>query len=865
MSDDLIFIYQILSSLNGNDLERRKIAENELNKIKNINKKEFFVKLLEIFNNQLIEPHVRRLSGLILKNDIQKCNSSDKIIVYNWLSVLNEKIRKEFKEALLENFSSSSKIIRRTVSQLLAKIAFIELKHNLWDNFFEELYKYLFNGNRSNYLYEGILETIEFLFQEVSDTQQFFCIFKNKSTIILEIILIPIKEQTREEENLHFAALKTFCAALQFIDLNKLKEFDFDLIFSLIINQLTHSSLLIRRLGFEILEIMVKKYYGKIGKFISIIFDLILITIEQDEDDVILKAIEFWSTLADEEFQINLNSIQALSEGRIPRSYSKQLIMKSGSIMPFILLSFIENRKISENEDSNCKSATGLCLNLMSQAGPSEILPRLVDFIENQINLCSKLKSKYTAVFSLIAIFDGVGSKILYNHLFKTSFLWLSFLENENRELRGTVLFLFGKIFQISPFLLRANLDQVVQILLKNLFYKKNEANIFWILNEVFQSFESEGLLEWYLETICSIVFNLISQQISRGKMAGDLFELICSFILNSSTRSQSSLFLLIPTTLKALKSSFITDNISSQENTIKIQSYLFRFVGSSIQRLGQKFTPIFTNEIISFIYILIEMARKLKFDSDLEDEIIIFIGTVIQKYKKESKILISEIMPILFDYVKKNTDHQGVSVAIGIFGDIFSSYENLNGCFVKKATSILIDLLQSDEISLDTKPLIISCIGDLSFASGGYFLEFQTMTIPIVKSIVKSIYNYEKSADEDIFEWVLTIKESLLESLTGLIQSDPVNVHTNKFFDINCEFIWLIRSIYEMISNDRINRTTKLCIGLIGDCGVNYKSKKKNLKRCTWVKQLIFESMVSDRQNLNFMGNWASESIYKV
>ena len=88
---DLIFIYQILSSLNGNDLERRKIAENELNKIKNINKKEFFVKLLEIFNNQLIEPHVRRLSGLILKNDIQKCNSSDKIIVYNWLSVLNEK------------------------------------------------------------------------------------------------------------------------------------------------------------------------------------------------------------------------------------------------------------------------------------------------------------------------------------------------------------------------------------------------------------------------------------------------------------------------------------------------------------------------------------------------------------------------------------------------------------------------------------------------------------------------------------------------------------------------------------------------------------------------------------------------------
>lgn len=865
MNNQMVLIYQILTSLNGNDLEKRKIAENELDKIKNTNKKEFFIKLLEIFNNQMIEPQVRRLSGLILKNDIEKCNSSDNIIMYNWLSVLNEKIRKQFKEALIENFSSSSKIIRRTVSQVLAKIAFIELKHSLWDNFFEELYRYLFNGNKLNYFYEGILETIEFLFQEISDNPRYFCIFKNKSTIILKIILTPIKEKIYEEETLHFAALKTFCAALHFIDLKQLKEIDCNLIFSLIINQLTHSSLLIRRLGFEILEIMVKKYYEKAGKFISIIFDLTLITIEQDDDEVILKAIEFWSTLADEEFQINLNSIQALSEGRIPRSYSKQLIMKSSSILPFILLSFIENRKISENEDSNCKSATGLCLNLMSQAVPSEILPRIVDFIENQINLYSKLKSKYTAVFSLIAIFDGVGSKVLYNHLFKTSFLWISFLENENRELRGTVLFLFGKIFQISPFLLRANLDHIVQLLLKNLFYKNNETDIFWILNEVFQSFESEGLLEGYLETICSIVFNLISQKISGGKLAGDFFELICSFILNSSTRNQSSLFLLIPTTFSALKSSFITNNFISKEKSIKIQSYLFRVIGSSIQRLGQKFTPIFTNEIISFIHILIEMANKLKFDSDLEDEIIIFIGTVIQKYKKESKILISEILPILFDYVKKNTDQQGVSVAIGIFGDIFSSYENLNESFVKKATYILIGLLQSDRISLDTKPLIISCIGDLSFASGTYFLEFQTITIPIVKSIIESIYNYEKSGDEDIFEWVLTIKESLLESLTGLIQSDPVNQHTSKFFDINCEFMWLIKSVYDMISNDRIKRTTKLGIGLIGDCGVNYKSKKKNLARCTWIKQLIFESMVCTGQNLNFMGTWASESIYGI
>jgi len=452
--------------------------------------------------------------------------------------------------------------------------------------------------------------------------------------------------------------------------------------------------------------------------------------------------------LADEEFHFALKSIQALTEGTLPKFYSKQLTIKSGKIFPFVLLNFIENRKLSENEDWNCKSAVGLCLNLMTQAGPNEILPRVVDFIEKNISLNSELKSKQTAVFSLIAIFDGIGSKVLYNHLFKTSFLWLSFSESENSELRQTALFLFGKIFQISPFILRVNLDRVIQILLKNILNRKNKTDIFWILNEIFQSFESEGLLECYIEIICSTVLNLISQTISEGIMIDELFEIICSIILNSSTRSQSRLFLLTPSTLVALRSSFVNTNHNLNDVMIKFQSHLFRFLGSSIQRFGQKFTQTFLKSIIDFICILLEKAKKLNLEPDLEDELVILIGTVIQKYKKESGLSIKEILPLLFEYLKKNTEHQNISIAVGIMGDIFSSFENINRVFLKKATITLINLLQDENISLDTKPLIISCLGDLSFASGKYFHEFRTLVIPIIKSTIESIRVHEKSTD---------------------------------------------------------------------------------------------------------------------
>jgi importin subunit beta-1 len=864
MYEDLILVHKILTSLSGNDMEKRKLAENDLELIKCKGSEEFFSNLLKILNEESVDLQIRRLAGLILKNEIEKTYFLESSTNCNWTSVISEKTRKQFKQILFDNLSSSSKIIRRTVSQIFAKIAFIELKDKLWDKIFDDFSIYLSSLNHSIYHYEGILETIEFLFQEFFNKIEVFDILEKKTMIILEIILIPIK-QTYKEENIIFTALKTLYTVLHFIDLKDLKELDFNTIISLIINQVTNSSLKIRKLSFEILEIITKQYYNKIDKFISVIFDLTLITIEQDHEEVSLKAIEFWSSLADEEFQININSIQALTEGRIPDLYSKQFIVKSGAILPFLLLNFIENKGVFGTDDWDCKTVVGLCLNFMIQAGPNEILPRVINFIENKIDECTKLKSKQVAVFSLISIFDGIGSKILYNHIFKTFFIWPSFSEYENVEFKQAIFFLFGKIFQISPFVLRTNLDKIIQLILNNICDKKNTFDILWILNEIFQSFEIEGCIDWYIETICSIILNLISQSISEEKVVDELFEIICSVVLNSSIRSQSQFFLLIPNTFIALKLSFNNNRSKSRETTLKIQPHLFRFIGSCIQRFGQIFTPQFLVSIVDFINILIKMLRTSTVENNLEDEIIIFIGSVIQKYKKESNILIKDITFILFDYLSKNIEHQSVAVAIGILGDICCSFDNLNESFMRDVTIMLINLLQNENIGLDTKPLVLSCLGDISFASGTYFFEFQNLVIPVVKSTIDSVMKYINCVDQDTLEWVLLLKESLLEILTGLIQGGPFNSLQSQCFMADVELHWLMKSIFNFISSDRVKRTTRLCIGVVGDYGANFEPKKKEIIKFTWIKQLIFESTKNSCPSLNFMGTWALDSIYTV
>ena len=162
---------------------------------------------------------------------------------------------------------SSSKVIRRTASQVLSKFAYIELKNGLWQNIFEEFRGYISSDNQEHYFYEGILETIEFLFQEFFSKEKIFDIFQSKSDLILEIIFIPIKVESNKKTNLNLTSLKVLFTIIHFIKFN---GFQCDVIFSLVIDQLTDQSDVVRKLAFEILELMVKRYYRKISRFISI-------------------------------------------------------------------------------------------------------------------------------------------------------------------------------------------------------------------------------------------------------------------------------------------------------------------------------------------------------------------------------------------------------------------------------------------------------------------------------------------------------------------------------------------------------------------------------------------------------------------
>ena len=160
MNEDLFSMYEILSSIADINSEKRKQAEERLDFIKKKGKKEYFINLLEILDTQDIDFQIRRLAGIILKNELEEVNSEENPPNEKWKLMLSEKVRKHFKQILIKNLSCYSKIIRRTTSQVLSKMAFIELKNKSWENLFEEFQEYILKLNQEHTFYEGVLKPL---------------------------------------------------------------------------------------------------------------------------------------------------------------------------------------------------------------------------------------------------------------------------------------------------------------------------------------------------------------------------------------------------------------------------------------------------------------------------------------------------------------------------------------------------------------------------------------------------------------------------------------------------------------------------------------------------------------------------------
>ena len=125
-------------------------------------------------------------------------------------------------------------------------------------------------------------------------------------------------------------------------------------------------------------------------------------------------------------------------------------------------------------------------------------------------------------------------------------------------------------------------------------------------------------------------------------------------------------------------------------------------------------------------------------------------------------------LAPFLINGLKNHQAYHVCSIVVGLIGDISRSIEADITNYCTEIMTALVELLQDQVLHRSVKPPVFACFGDIAMAIGGSFAPFLKMTLFMLSSA--SAIDIPPD-DEDLADYLQTLREGILEAYTGVIQ----------------------------------------------------------------------------------------------
>jgi importin subunit beta-1 len=131
------------------------------------------------------------------------------------------------------------------------------------------------------------------------------------------------------------------------------------------------------------------------------------------DENVALQAVEFWSTVCDEEIELALEAEEAAEYSEAPERESAHFARVAlPEILPVLLLLLTKQDEDATDDEWNVSMAAGTCLALLAQAVGDAIVSPIIPFVEGNIK-SADWHFREAAVMAFGSILDGPGEKIL--------------------------------------------------------------------------------------------------------------------------------------------------------------------------------------------------------------------------------------------------------------------------------------------------------------------------------------------------------------------------------------------------------------------------------------------------------------------
>ncbi|KAL0222094.1 hypothetical protein RCL1_001948 [Eukaryota sp. TZLM3-RCL] len=739
----------------------QKQAEATLEQMKAQNPTQYITSLAaELTNDQRPGP-IRAIAGLTLKNAIDTTSNPQNASL--WLNLPIDH-RNNIKNTVFRTLGSTDTNARLATSQVLAKLALIELPQNLWP----DLIKHLVDGSThpEEYLRSAVLQTLGYVCESISPS-----VLASHS----DTILLGICNGLRPEEpslTVKLAACDALMNSLEFISANMDRPEQRQFLLTQLFSVVQSPNPDVKTKGLMVINKLATMYYDKLEPFMGQIYELTSAAIQSQNEGVAKQGIEFWTTIAAIEEQLHEEAhlhVGSTSSEHVSFEFIRRVL---SWIVPIILQSLTRTEEYVEEEDWTVALTAATCLEHLSACVGDDIVDHVAPFSSSNIQN-QDWKFRDAAIMAFGSIMDGPTASKLEPLVNGAIPFLLNSLRDSVLVVKESAVWALG---QICLFMGDSVKDKWLPPLMNALLSMLQEvprvaSGACWAIYNFAESFEAlKDQPNHSLSLFTERIINDLLQCSARAdgdqhNLRISAYEALNNVILFSAVDSLPFISRLVAPLLDRMRQTFSTQALTGADKDalFELQSHLCGLFHALCTRLKRDIAPHGDSIMTCFLEVL-KYPHKIVFE-----EVLMAVGALANAIGENFDVYMQAFGPHLLSGFNPDHPVRVLALSIGAAGDVARALDTKFIPYFQVFYSAAITLLRAPTTERILRPMLLSLLGDFALVTGGAYEPCIKETMDLVAA-AQSI-EITDAEDEDQIDFVNSLRSAVFDVYTGLLQ----------------------------------------------------------------------------------------------
>ena len=805
----------------------------------------------------------RRVAGIELKNlftskDDHELSRRRAV----WLGLDRDR-RERIKERAWRCLSDETKEIRSVAAQVVAKIAGAEVPARAWPELVASLQRGVASGGVAK---QASLETLGYVCEEVDSD----CFSQDDVNGVLTAVVSSMGS-SEPDVNVRLAATTALSNALVFASENFERDQERDFIMQCVCEATTCAEVRVRVAAFEVLVGIAENYYDYMANYIEAVYGLTVKAAKEDTEEVGLQAIEFWSTICEEE----IGRLDAIECGETDVQMFSFIEKAVGALVP-MLLEQLTKQEEDQDEDENAWNmamAGGSCLSLIAQLVRDPVVDHVMGYIQANIS-SSEWRNREASTFAFGAIMEGPDPARLAPLASEALPFLVQALRDSSTHVRDTTAWTIGRVFEFvhsneHPMVNSQTFSQVLQAMMESLKDVPHVAGkVCWsiqnLVSAISQDDAGRQALVPYFQGIIQQLLIASERADAEVMLKMECYEAMNEILRSSTIENHPTVGQLIPHVLQKLGATF-TDQPQSadmQEKQADQQALLCGTLQVLIQVLSSSTDEIKAQTLLPHADNLMQafLAVFNCRSSTVHEEAILAVGALAYAVGEHFDKYMTAFVPTIKRGLENHEEHQVCAVTVGVVGDICRALDAKIEPYCEGIVSLLLHNLGSEKLHRSVKPPILSCFGDLALATGPSFERY----LPHVVSMLHGATQLSMSTnpdDEDMIDYNNDLRNGIFEAYAGILQGFKAD--TSKLAAVQ-EHVPFVLQFIESVSMDanRDEIVTRSMVGVLGDIAATISGVGPVFAQRPFYKDFLRRCASDQDDKLRETAQWAMSAI---